>query len=221
MGCVYNFKCYIRGTKEMLDITTKEKLDIEEKVGEILSSYEFSSLKGNNSLIVDIVQLVKGSQFDVQTSEMDINTTGCLFVNDLDTIMNTKKNRLIVVNKDFKNNDNDENVVLKKSRFITAHEYGHFILHKKEGIPIYAHRDSDRRTDPEELEADYFARSILMPYELFKQYVETIKLLNLYDDIKDAALLLSNIFKVTKDKAYKRLNDLEELKDVYGAATEN
>lgn len=199
----------------MSDISTKRKLEIEKKVYATLLSSGFNPAQKNNSLIVDIVQLVKGNDFDVKTSEMDLNTTGCLFVNDLDTIMGTNKNRVIVVNKNFKNGDNDDNVVLKKSRFITAHEYGHFILHKKDGIPIYAHRDSDHRTDPEELEADYFARSILMPYELFKQYVNTIKLLNLYDEIKDAVPLLSNIFKVTKDKASKRLNDLKELKDIY------
>lgn len=199
----------------MQDISTEEKMNIEKKVYEILSASGFDLSQKNNSLIVDIVQLVKGYHFDVKTSEMDLNTTGCLFVNDLDTIMGTDKNRVIVVNKNFKNNGNDDNVVLKKSRFITAHEYGHFVLHKKEGIPIYAHRDSDHRTEPEELEADYFARSILMPFGLFKQYVSTIKLLNLYDNIKDAIPLLSNIFKVTKDKASKRLNDLDELEGIY------
>lgn len=214
MGCIFYFYNQ-KGSKNMTDISIKEKKDIEIIVHDVLLSSGFDPSKKNNSLIVDIVQLVKGKNFDVTTSEMDQNTTGCLFVNDLDTIMGTKTNRLIVVNKNFKNDDNDENVILKKSRFITAHEYGHFILHKKEEISIYAHRDSDHRTEPEELQADYFARSILMPYELFKKYVDTIKILQLYNDIKDAIPLLSNIFKVTKDKASKRLDDLYELEAEY------
>ena len=214
MGCIFYFYNQ-KGSKNMTDISIKEKKDIEIIVHDVLLSSGFDTSKKNNSLIVDIVQLVKGKNFDVTTSEMDQNTTGCLFVNDLDTIMGTKTNRLIVVNKNFKNDDNDENVILKKSRFITAHEYGHFILHKKEEISIYAHRDSDHRTEPEELQADYFARSILMPYELFKKYVDTIKILQLYNDIKDAIPLLSNIFKVTKDKASKRLDDLYELEAEY------
>lgn len=199
-----------RGT--MQDITIEKKIEIEKKVCDILSSSGFHPSKKNNSLIVDIVQLVKGFNFDVQTSEMDLNTTGCLIVNELNPVMDTNKNRLIVVNKHFKNDNNDENVILKKSRFITAHEYGHFVLHKQEGIPIYAHRDSDNRTEPRELEADYFARSILMPYGLFEQYIDTIKLLNLYENDEDAVPLLSNIFKVTKDKISRRLEDLTQLR---------
>lgn len=195
----------------MPDITKERKIEIEKEVHQILSKTGYNPFP-QNSLIVDIVQLVKAHDFAVQTSEMDLNTTGCLIVNDLETVMDTNKNRLIVVNKNFKNNNNDNNVVLKKSRFITAHEYGHFILHKKNGQPIYAHRDTDHRTDPQELEADYFARSILMPYESVKQYVDIIKSLNIYKDVKESIPLLSTIFKVTKDKVSKRLNDLEELK---------
>lgn len=195
----------------MPDITRERKIEIENEVHQILSETGYNPFP-QNSLIVDIVQLVKANDFAVQTSEMDLNTTGCLIVNDLEPVMDTNKNRLIVVNKNFKNNNNDNNVILKKSRFITAHEYGHFILHKQEGQPIYAHRDTAHRTDPEELEADYFARSILMPYESVIQYVNVIKSLNIYNNIKESIPLLSTIFKVTKDKVSKRLDDIEELK---------
>lgn len=48
-----------------------------------------------------------------------------------------------MVNKVFDNPDNEEDVVFKKSRFITAHEYGHYILHKSSEQTLYAHRDND------------------------------------------------------------------------------
>lgn len=215
MGVLIFFNNYNKdkGRKRynMPDITKERKIEIEQAVHQILYEAGYNPFP-KNSLIVDIVQLVKAHDFAVQTSEMDLNTTGCLIVNDLEPVMETNKNRLIVVNKSFKNNNNDNNVILKKSRFITAHEYGHFILHKEEDKPIYAHRDTDHRTELKELEADYFARSILMPYELFERYVNAIESLNIYRDIKESVPLLSTIFKVTKDKTSKRLDDLEELK---------
>lgn len=187
------------------DIDKDTKLKIEEQVSRILKDKTDIS-----SPYVDIIQLVKSDDFIVQTSAMDINTTGCLIVNDIDTVMDTNKHRLIVVNQHFKNDNNDENVELKKSRFITAHEYGHFKLHKIPGQPIYAHRDTYHRTDIAELEADYFARSILMPYRVFNIYAKAAKEIS-NGDRSNTIYLLSTIFKVTKDKTKKRLNDLEEL----------
>lgn len=59
---------------------------------------------------------------------------------------------------------------IEKSRFITAYEYEHYVLHKKQDKDFYAHRDRDIRDSPKELEADYFARSILMPEKFFRVY---------------------------------------------------
>lgn len=187
------------------DISKKRKVEIEKVVDHILQEKI-----GDRCTYVDIISLVKKDDFLVQTSEMDIETTGCLIVNDLKTVMKTNKHRLIVVNKNLKNNNNDENYILKKSRFITAHEYGHFKMHKKENQPIYAHRDTYHRTDPQELEADYFARSILMPYRAFKTFYKAA-----YDvsneNMSTIIELLSSIFKVSKDKTFKRICDISEL----------
>lgn len=209
MGDIIEFKnvCRRKGGKYMIDIEKSRKIEIENIVKDILSDSDFSQ-----SPSIDIVSLVKSNDFAVQTSEMDMDTTGCLIVNDIKPVMDTNKNRLIVVNKNFNNNNNDDNYILKKSRFITAHEFGHYILHKKDGQPIYAHRDTHHRTERTELEADYFARSILMPYNIFNQYVETMEYLGLFNNRETAIELLSTIFKTTKDKISKRLGDLEELK---------
>lgn len=213
MGNIIIFNLHHRKEwSNMPDISKDKKIEIEHTVKDVLLKSGYNPTPKANSLIVDIVRLVKRDNFAVQTSEMDINTTGCLIVNDLQPVMDTNKNRLIVVNKFFNNDKNDEDFLLKKSRFITAHEYGHYILHKEDGQPIYAHRDTDHRTDPQELEADYFARAILMPLDLFDKYIIAIDDLKLTDHNIETENLLSAIFKVTKDKIQKRIKDLQELK---------
>lgn len=182
----------------MNDIKKERMLEIEEIVNGLLSGINFEK-----SPYVDIVSLVKKDNFEVKTETMDIDTTGYLVVND-----NAEKlERNITVNTIFKNPDNETDVIFKKSRFITAHEYGHFILHKKSEDPLYAHRDSDHRTEPMELEADYFARAILMPLEQFKLY-NTV--LNDFSNMDNEFVnkILSRLFRVTKNKIEKRKEDL-------------
>lgn len=192
-------------TKEgdkMAQLTKDKMLEIESITNKITSKLDFSQ-----SPSVDIVSLVKADKFEVEPSLMPIDTTGCLFVNDDPQNME----RLIMVNKVFQNPDNEEDVVFKKSRFITAHEYGHYILHKPSEQPLYAHRDSDERDEPQELEADYFARSILMPLDEFKSYYD---LLNSMDSNKKFVLeMLSKLFNLTKNKINMRIGDLAILSD--------
>ena len=182
-----------------MDKLNKQRMEeIEKKTSELLKGIDFE-----NSPYVDIVSLVEKNNFEVKPTEMDIETTGCLLVNEDDK----DSQRLILVNTVFKNPDHESDVVFKKSRFITAHEYGHFILHRKPGQPIYAHRDTYHRTDLIELEADYFARSILMPLEQFKVFYEILMEMG-NNDKKFTVELLSKVFKVTKNKVEKRMEDL-------------
>lgn len=208
-------------------LTNEKKIQIESIVRKIIMDVDFSE-----SQTVDIVSLVKKDDFLVQSADLPIGTTGYLAVNDNSPVDESGKyHRLIVVNKKFKNPDNEDNVILKKSRFITAHEYGHFILHKPKNQPLYAHRDSDKRDDPQELEADYFARSILMPADNFLEcnkimdkLLANFRLLEKRDngigqneawsDIK--LELLSKMFKVTKNKAKRRLEDIDVLSSIAG-----
>lgn len=200
MGNIIKFNDILiyKGDDRMLNIEKSRMLEIEDITSKLLQNVDFEK-----SPYVDIVSLVKKDGFEVEPNEMDIETTGCLLVN------NDEKNRkrLILVNTFFKNPENESDVVFKKSRFITAHEYGHFILHREEGQPIYAHRDTYHRTEPIELEADYFARSILMPLSQFKMYHEILNQMGNNDE-KFTVELLSKIFKVTRNKAKKRMEDL-------------
>lgn len=187
-----------KGDYSMNKLNKEKMLFIESKTQSLLKDVDFEK-----SPYVDIVSLVKKDGFNVEPKDMDIDTTGCLLVNNDEA----NKERIIMVNTKFKNPDNEEDVVFKKSRFITAHEYGHFILHKEDGHPIYAHRDTDHRKDDIELEADYFARSLLMPLDNFKMYYNAINEIGNGDEVFTVTVL-SRLFKVTKNKVKKRVEDI-------------
>lgn len=198
MGNIIKFRVCKRkgGEKNMPEIKKEKMLEIEEATKRLLNGIDFKKTP-----YVDIVSMVKRDNFEVEPKEMDIETTGCLFVND------SENERLIMVNTIFKNPDNEQDVVFKKSRFITAHEYGHFILHRENDKPFYAHRDTYHRTAPIELEADYFARSILMPLDQFRMYFELLNQMG-NDDRKFTIEMLSKLFKVTRNKVSARVEDL-------------
>ena len=203
MGDIIVFnKFYKRkgGSDMCSEITVERKKEIETIVTELLKNVDFTK-----SPYVDIVKLVEGKGFSVETSDMDIETTGFLYADSENKI------KRITVNKKFKNPDGEEDVIFKKSRFITAHEYGHYILHRKEGQMVVLYRDTYHRSEPDELEADYFARSILMPLTQFQLFYEIAQELGKGDE-EFVTNLLSLAFKVTRNKVNRRINDLKELK---------
>lgn len=203
MGNIIKFSDLVyKGSDNMNNNIDKSRmLEIESITSNLLKDIDFGKKP-----YVDIVSLVNKDHFKVKTSKMDIDTTGCLLVTDDDE----NPIRLITINTFFKNPENENDVIFKKSRFITAHEYGHFILHRKEKEPIYAHRDTYHRTEPIELEADYFARSILMPIKQFSLYYDILNEMSTNDQ-NFVIMMLSKLFKVTKNKVRKRIEDLSVL----------
>lgn len=186
-------------------LTEERKKQIENQVKEIIKTCKFTKLP-----TVDISSLIEKDGFVIKTEFMPIHTTGILFVDESD-----KDNpiREITVNEVFTNPNKEEDIIYKKSRFITAHEYGHYILHGKTGIlsqPIYIHRDSDTREEEIELEADYFARAILMPVLPFKECYNIAKRIT-GNDIILMLDILSKAFGVTQQKVSVRINDMQEL----------
>ncbi len=186
---------------ESSSLSNQRKEQIEKVVDGFLSDVDFGKTP-----YIDIVSIVQKDGFVVETHEMDIETTGCLFVDETDK---DNPSRSIWVNTVFKNPDNEEDVVFKKSRFITAHEYGHYKLHHT----LRAHRDTYHRKEQIELEADYFARSILMPLEYFRTCYKTLSDFS-SNDREYVTTMLSKFFKVTKNKVNLRIQDLDELKCV-------
>lgn len=185
----------------METIHTNRMKEIEKITTELVSGINFEK-----SPYVDIVPLVEKVGFKVIPKSMPIQTTGCILVDE-----NKKNNkRIIMVNTIFRNPENETDVIFKKSRFITAHEFGHFILHKKEGQPMYAHRDTYHRKDPLELEADYFARSLLLPIKQFKVYSSVLNSIEGNNE-EFTVEMLSELFKITKNKIKKRMGDISVL----------
>ena len=77
---------------------------------------------------------------------------------------------------------------VNRRRFTTAHEIGHYLLHRKgasifvDAAPTFFRDDvSSAGTDGQEIEANAFAAELLMPKERLRERVEGMAL-DLYDD---------------------------------------
>lgn len=147
--------------------------------------------------------LIREYDFKIGAQTLDKNTTGILIVDDDKYISNTDTNRLISVNRDL--GVNDAYVYNLKKRFIIAHEFAHFILHKNNHVQ-YAHRDTDKKDSAEEREADYFARCLLMPKVVVLDVlqIEGVK----EQSLCDKADIVSRLFSVTRSKAKERIEEL-------------
>lgn len=178
--------------------TLERRQEIETFVNEFIDENKL------NTPGFDLIKfLTQKYDFKIGAQNLEKNTTGILLVNDDDVIPNTDTHMLISVNRDL--GVDDEYIYNLKKRFIIAHEFAHFMLHKNEHTQ-FAHRDTDKKNSPEEREADYFARCLLMPRELVS------KILNV-DNIKeqslcDKASIISRLFVVTITKAKARIEEL-------------
>lgn len=148
--------------------------------------------------------LIKEYDFKIGAQDLGKNTTGILLVDDDAYIPNTDTNRLISVNRDL--SVDDEYIYNLKKRFIIAHEFAHFVLHKKNNTQ-FAHRNIDKKDSANEKEAEYFARCLLMPKTLMTNVLDV-------DGIKDQSLcdkasMISRLFSVTLSKAKARIQELE------------
>ncbi len=178
--------------------SVERRKEIETIVNTIVQDNEI-----NHSLF-DITQFLKQQyKFEIGVQKLDNNTTGMLLVDDDEYVPNTNSNRLIVVNRDL--HVDDENIYKLKKRFIIAHEFAHFILHKNEHTQ-FAHRDSDKKETKEEKEADYFARCLLMPETLVSNVLSLYQIND--QDLCTKAKFVSKMFSVTLTKAKQRLSEL-------------
>lgn len=176
--------------------TAERKAEIVKVVDDIvLKNKELSSPA------FDIVKYLKEKEdFAIASKPMVDDTTGMLFVDDDEFISDTDTHKLIVINSLLKEQSN----FIQRRRFIIAHEFAHYILHKKD-TKQYAHRDTSKKDTQEEKEADFFARCFLMPKDIIDV------LLNI-DFVKESSheakvALISRIFNVTKKKAKQRLEE--------------
>lgn len=191
------------GDKMSENILTKDRmLEIEALADNITKNLDF-----NKSPFVDITSLVKRDGFTVIPKLLDIDTTGILRVDE-----SQEKNPIkdIVVNTEFENPIGEEDVIFKKSRFITAHEYAHYKLHMPSNRNYYAHRDSSKRNTLQEQEADFYARSLLMPRKEFSIYYSIAQEVG-GNDKNFIIKSLSKLFGVTTKKIRERISDMKAL----------
>ena len=184
-----------RGVSFMPNIAKRD--EIENKVNDIMSTYNTGEAG------FDITKfLTKTENFQIGLQFMDDDTTGILLVDDNNCIPNTNTHRLIMINEALKGQDD----FLRRKRFIIAHEYAHFILHKKDEVQ-FAHRDTSKKDTTKEKEADYFARCLLMPKELVEQFMK----LDMFIDASESQKIefISNAFNVTAKKSRQRLLELK------------
>lgn len=190
-------KKIIHGRKENMPSPERRK-EIEQNVNNIISSY------GLGMPGFDLTKfLIKQYDFRIGVQNFDKNTTGVLLVDDDNLIPGTNTHKFISVNKDL--GVDDSYVYNLKKRFIIAHEFAHYELHKENHVQ-FAHRDTDKKDTPQEREADYFARCLLMPENLVSGVlnVDGIK----EQSLCDKANIISRLFAVTTNKAKIRIDEL-------------
>lgn len=152
---------------------------------------------GENSLPIDIIRIIKNNDFSIYKVKLPDQMTGALLVNDTAFIGKTGLNKLILV---------ENNANTQRGRFISAHEFGHYILHKTEKEQLFAHRDYIHSNELCEREADLFARSVLMPLDRLLDEIKKNKSnLKNQEDLID---FISTKCAVTENKAKDRIWDL-------------
>ena len=187
------FRFFKEWNKEMPSV--ERKAEIKQVVDALVSKNSELQFPG-----FDIVKYLKAQDFSVASNVLDSDTTGMLFVDDENFVPDTETHRLIVVNSLLQEQAN----FIQRRRFIVAHEYAHFVLHKNKSRQ-YAHRDTSKREKAEEKEADYFARCLLMPEDWVRAFLNLLQPDGTTWENKVS--LVSRVFNVTKKKAEQRLKE--------------
>lgn len=168
-----------------------EKIEIEKKTNELLSSYDILDIP------VDPIDIAK--KLNIKVFNRNFNS----FSNDTvsGAIKKENNNINIYVN---------EEDTLERKRFTIAHELGHYFLHlrcnpNKEFVDM--HRRTGYNTQlPEEKEANQFAAAILMPEKKVRELYKSINNLG----VSESFIIewLSERFFVSKSAIKFRLKNL-------------
>lgn len=108
----------------------------------------------------------------------------------------------------------NKNHVETRQRFTIAHEIGHFRLHSSSFIDKHYRRsdENDRLSlsSPEEVQANYFAASLLMPQSEIERLLDEWDIWQFYDDELEA---LAKYFNVSIVAMTVRLKSLGHIPD--------
>ena len=183
------------GAETVAELSEDRKREIQKTAEDILDQYKL--LPG-----FDLARfLTQKENFVLGLKEMECNTTGVLLINQEEFIRGTNTHKLILINQKLQEQPNFQ----QRSRFIAAHEYGHSKLHAG-GKPYYPHRDTSNVNAPQEQEAEYFARCLLMPEKSIRELTELSAVAN--GSFEDKVAMIARFFNVTQKKASQRMADL-------------
>lgn len=191
-----------KGWFGMIELKNERKNEIEELAFRIRSEYDIN-------LKFDLIKFLTNYQgFEIRLQYIDDDTTGLIFANDNESIQKTNSKAVIIINEKLR----EDKFFEQKKRFICAHEYGHYVLHKGNSTK-FARRDTGAKKTQEELEAEYFAFCFLLPKKtlefLFQDDV-TKKVIDELKNIKKQSYseVIATLFNVTPKKAHARLKEL-------------
>lgn len=183
----------IRGKKYMLN--DRMKIEIEEQVNKFCSDCDIAT-----DGAVDIVSIARKKGFLVQRLNMGNDITGIILYDEDNYITGTDTHKLVVVKKGLSE---------EKSRFILAHELGHYSDLKGKKSQISHREYSKLGISIEEQKADYFARAILMPKE---RIINIITMLQ-KEELDENSIIkrIADEFRVSEAKARFRFYDVINL----------
>ena len=169
---------------------------IEERATDLLNKYNCSSAP------VNIKQLIKKLNVNMKPDELGAEVSGLLVI---------ENNRIVI--------GYNSNESLVRQRFTLAHEVGHFILHcnnsKKDKIFVdkimFRKNFSSNIERRQEMQANIFAASLLMPKNLVEKEFELIINSSDYLTEEDIVSKMANKFKVSEIAMTYRLINLNFL----------
>lgn len=150
---------------------------------------------------VNLEKIAKELKINIQYESFDGELSGILIRNE------EKGEYIIGVNKEHPEN---------RKRFTIAHEVGHFLLHEGNETYIdtsirYNFRDSDssQGTSMDEMEANAFAASLLMPEDMLEEYIDNHHGYIDYNDDKEIKKM-ADTFQVSVQALMIRLAKLRK-----------
>lgn len=186
-------------TGNVCRLDDKEKKKIDDIISRLKEAYPVA--KRNN---LDLISFLRDYyEFQIVEANLPNDITGYIMVDDNNYLdfKNFTTHKIIVTNSNLLQYKN----YIQKRRFIIAHEFAHYLLHKKENQIQFAKRDTEHFNTKEEQEAEYFARSFLMPKEDIINILSGKENLSIPQKVDE----LMKCFNVSENKARYRLQELK------------
>lgn len=174
-------------------------LEIDDIANKILSTFGFIS----KNISTPIVKIAKEFGFNSYKTSLDNGQSGCIYINGK-TFEKYGKDSIILVNREEE---------LYHQRFVIAHELAHYLFDFV-GNPVYFNKDiqfsdtyyRDKHNRPEELNANRFAASLLMPRDLFIRQYQIAKRTDA--NRMFIIMYLSKFFETSMDSIVKRIEEV-------------